>query len=418
VPANPGVRRDPSSRRLLLLLATAGLLVVVFVVRWIAEKPTEIAQSDFVPLQVAGVILREGHAAQLYDPVLQSRVYAAVVQGSHPGTLFYIHAPIAAVLMVPFTLAGLDAAFRLWGLMQLACLVAAVVIAAQAAHVPRHRGRVGALAAGVGLALPATLAMLLEGQDVGMPALLLACAYAAMRRRSPLLAGALLGLAALAGKPHLFLGVAVWILVWGDRRLIAGAIAGVAGAMLASLVAVGPGGIAGFVSALESGRSDFPNAQESVAGLFSAWTGGGRISTGLTVVVTLAALAAVALAARRGAAGRISLESSLAVAIVLSLLCAPHLYPHDLALLAPVFAWMTVAATGRDRDRGRALPGAALFALLGVWVVLAVCLSVDGSGTLPAGAGSLAPYALVATALLVARPPSVLGKGPGRGQPV
>ncbi len=401
-----------------MLLATAGVLVVVFVVRWIAEKPTEIAESDFVPLQVAGVILREGHAAQLYDPVLQSRVYAAVTQSSHPGTLFYIHAPIAAVLMAPFTLAGLDAAFRLWGLVQLACLVAAVVIAARAAQMPPRRGGVGALAAGVGLALPATLVMLLQGQDVGLPALLLACAYAAMRRSSALLAGALLGVAALAGKPHLFLGVAVWILVWGDRRLIAGGIAGVAGAALASLAALGPEGIAGFVSALESGRSDFPDAQESVAGLFSSWTGGGWIATVLTVVVTLSALAAVAVAARRGAGGRMSLESSLAVAVVLSLLCAPHLYPHDLALLAPVFAWMTVAATGRDRARGGALPGPSLCALLGVWVVLAACLSVDAAGTLPAGAGPLAPYALVATALLVAGPASVLGIRPGRGQAV
>ena len=390
--------------------------MAVFVVRWIAETPSEIAQSDFVPLQVAGVILREGHAAQLYDPALQERVYAATTQGRHPGALFYIHAPIAAVLMVPFSLAGLDVAFRLWGLAQLACLVAAALVAALAARGPPHEREVTALAAGVGLALPATLLMLLEGQDVGLAALLLAGAYLAVRRRSPLAAGALLGVAALAGKPHLFLGIAVWVLFWGDRRLVAGAIAGVAGTALASLAAVGTGGLAGFVSALSSGRSDFPNAQESVSGLFSAWTGGGSVATALTVVVTVAALAVVAVVARRGGAGRLSLESSLAVAVVLSLLCAPHLYPHDLALLAPCLAWLTVAAIVADRGRGRALPGPAMSALLGAWALLAAWLVVDTAGVLPAAAGSLGPFALLAAALLVARARLPLGQGTGRGQ--
>lgn len=389
-----------------MLLTTAGVLVVVFLVRWIAESPTEIGQSDFVPLQVAGVIARGGQAGQLYDPVLQAHAYAAVTQGRHPGTLFYIHAPLAAVLMEPFSLAGLDAAFRLWGLAQLACLIVATVIAAWSAQArPQHR-TLTAIAAGVGLAVPSTMLMLLEGQDVGLPALLLACAYAAMRRRRPAVAGALLAVAALLGKPHLFLGIAVWVLFWGDRRLIAGAIAGTAAAMLASLAAVGTAGVAGFVSALVSGRSDFPNAQESVAGLFSAWTGGGSVATALAVMATVVALVAVAVTARRGGAGRMSLESSMAVAVVLSLVCAPHLYPHDLALLAPVFAWMTVAAVTGDRHRGRALPGPAMLVVLGVWALVAACVSVDAAGALPAAAGSLAPFALVAAAVASARLPS------------
>jgi Glycosyltransferase family 87 len=399
-----------------MLLTTAGVLVVVFVVRWIVETPVEIGQSDFVPLQVAGVILRGGQAGQLYDPVLQAHVYAAVTHGQHPGTLFYIHAPLAAVLMEPFSMAGLDVAFRLWGLAQLACLIAATVIAASSAQArPPHRTLV-ALAAGVGLAVPSTLLMLLEGQDVGLPALLLACAYAAMRGRRPALSGALLALAALLGKPHLFLGIAVWLLFWGDRRLIAGALGGAAAAALASLVAVGTGGLAGFVSALLSGRSDFPNAQESVAGLFSAWTGGGGAATALAVLATVVALMAVALVARRGAAGRISMDSSLAVAVILSLVCAPHLYPHDLALLAPVFAWMTIAAVAGDQERGRVLPGPTLSMVLGVWAVVAACVSVDASGVLPSGAGSLAPFALLAAAVGSARMPSFGGPSSGTGQ--
>jgi hypothetical protein len=104
VTPQPGARRTAWSRR---------ALVVVYVVRWLAESPGEIARSDFVPLQVAGVMVRSGDAAELYDPVRQAQVYAAVTASNHPGTLFYIHAPIAAVLLVPFSLAGLDGAFRL-----------------------------------------------------------------------------------------------------------------------------------------------------------------------------------------------------------------------------------------------------------------------------------------------------------------
>ncbi len=410
MPAASGAVSGSSSRRLLLFLITAAVLVVVFVVRWIVKSAAEIGQSDFVPLQVAGVIVRSGQSAQLYDPVLQARVYAQVTQGIHPGTLFYIHAPLAAVLMAPFSLADLDTAFRLWGAAQLACLLAAVVVAARSAPGALGGRRVTALAAGIGLALPATLLMLLEGQDVGLPALLLACAYAAMRRHRLFAAGTLVAMAALAGKPHLFIGVAVWILFWGDRRLVAGAVAGTAAGLIASLAAVGTGGVGGFLTALASGRSDFPNAQESVSGLFSAWTGGGGLATFLAVLVTVAVLAAVAVASRRGGTGHWSLESSLAVAVVLSLLCAPHLYPHDLALLAPVFAWMSVRAIDTDRGRDRTLPGPATAALLAMWALVAAGLSVDASGALPAAAGSLAPFALVVAAVVGARLPRA---GPG-----
>jgi uncharacterized protein (TIGR00369 family) len=240
---------NPYSRNV-ALTAAAAALVAIYVVRWLAESPGEIARSDFVPLQVAAVIVRSGDAAHLYDPVRQAPVYAAVTQSNHPGALFYIHAPLAGALVVPFSLAGLDGAFRLWGLWQLACLIAAAVIAARSAP-PRWHGRaVTGLAAAVALAVPSTMLMLLEGQDVGVPALLVACAYLAMRRHRPALAGGALAVAALAGKPHLFLGIAVWILFWGDRRLIAGAVVGAATATLASLAAVGPAGVAGFAATL------------------------------------------------------------------------------------------------------------------------------------------------------------------------
>jgi Glycosyltransferase family 87 len=302
---------------------------------------------------------------------------------------------------VPFSLAGLDGAFRTWGLAQLLCLVAAAMIAARSAPPARHGGALTALGATVALAVPSTMLMLLEGQDVGVPALLIASAYLAMRRRRPALAGAALAVAALAGKPHLFLGLAVWILFWGDRRLIAGAVAGAVGATLVSVAAVGPGGVAGFVSALLSGRSDFPNSQESVAGLFSAWTGGGLKATVPAALATLAALFVVAVASRRGGVGRMPLEASLAVATVLSLLCAPHLYPHDMALLVPVFAWMTVVVVAPLTARVAGRNATAATTLVAVWAAFTVCLAVDSTGVLPAAAGSLGPFALTGAALAV-----------------
>jgi hypothetical protein len=165
--------------------------------------------------------------------------------------------------------------------------------------------------------------------------------------------------------------------------------------------------VSGFVSALLSGRSDFRDAQESVSGLFSAWTGGGIVATLLTVGTTVAALGAVAVAARRGATGRLSLEASLAIAVTLSLLAAPHLYPHDLALLVPVFAWMTVGAITADRRRRVALPGPTMTAVLLVWILLAGCVVVDAIAALPARAGSLGPFALAAAAIAVTRAPPV-----------
>ena len=84
---------------------------------------------------------------------------------------------------------------------------------------------------------------------------------------------------------------------------------------------------------------------------------------------------------RAVAAGTDGSEPALAVATVLSLLLAPHLLVHDLAILTPVVVWCLALGARSDRFRWTAWPGPAPPATLGLWFVLGWA----ARGTHPAG---------------------------------
>src|SRR5438105_14293637 len=112
--------------------------------------------------------------------------------------------------------------------------------------------RWGAVA--LGLAGVATFSFLLLGQIDGVAALGLAAAYALWRRDRAGEAGFCLALSLAATKPHLAVGLAVFLVARRDWRAVAGAAMGVAATVAASLLTAGPAAFGGFVSQLVSVR--------------------------------------------------------------------------------------------------------------------------------------------------------------------
>ncbi len=397
------------SRRLAVIGAATGLaLVIGYLVVWAGVSPVRQRGSDFSVALVAGQMVRDGHGAQLYDQALEHARHASLLPGGVTFNLPYISPPATALLALPATLLDPETAYRIWSLLQLTALGAALWLAVRAAPWPGSAGggyRVATVA--LAAASPATLVLLLMGQWDGLIALGLAVAYASWRRERPATAGFALALALSLTKPHLGLGLAAFLLARRDGRAVTGALAGVALAVVLSVVTSGVAGLGGFASALDGALSNTPpQSTLGLAGLVSSWIGSGPATAVLVAAGSVAALAgAGALGALSRRAG--ALEWALGGAVTLSLLVAPHLLAHDLVLLSPPMIWCTARALGGRTaldGRVRALPPAwPLFVI----VLLGALIAADAGNGASAPPGRVVPLGLIAcgaAAVIALRP--------------
>jgi hypothetical protein len=404
--------------------AIAAAVLLAYVVLWLGAGAAQIGRSDFTSTYVGATLLREGQGGSMYDETLQAPLHAALIAPDREGNLPFVNAPLAAAVALPVSLLSLQAAYRLWSLLQLALLVGAVVVAIRAAPGRRSLPPLTLVAVGLGaLACLGTLATLLLGQWDGLSALGLAVAYACLRGRRPATAGAVLAVTALIAKPHLALGLAAFVIGMRDRRLLLGAAGGVVASLLLSLLVASPAGIAGFVGAAIHSTTRWQLANMvSLVGISGAIAGNGTASHLLAAV---GSVVAVAIAAALGSAARsrpARLEAALAGAAVLSLLASPHAYWDDLALLVPALAWSFTALAARPGGAGRLGAG-----VVAAWIAISVAAFVDIASDAARPWGVLTPWVLIGAAALAiatcyregATPPSAIvdGDAPEVGPP-
>ena len=388
-----------------LLLAGASLAMLAFYAAvWLQVTPLRERGSDFSASYVAGLVWRDGQGDRLYDQPLEASRHAAILPPGAHADLPFITPPLTAVLAAPFTLLDPETAFRVFSLLQLLLLATAVVVALRASPWPRDRP--GSVAAGLlAVAGTATFPLLLLGQWDGVSALGLALAYAAWRRGHAGRAGLALAIGMGLAKPHLALGLALFVLGRRDLRALGGAVAGLAALVAATLVLAGPPALTGFASALGGAFGHTPPASTlGLYGLAASWLGDGAPARAVALVGGIAGLAACALLGVLSRRGPERLEATLAGAAALSLLVAVHLLGHDLTVLAPAFAWCCGAAAAAE---GR-FPGRAGCAIVLVWVGLSALVALDAGNGAPAPPGRIVPWGLIAlgaAAVLVARRP-------------
>ena len=385
-----------SARTSRWLMAVGAALVAAYLVTWAQLGHSSISRSDFTAFYTAGLLLREGHPATAYDVRAEAAVRDRLIAPVHDGNIPFDNAPPAAALIAPVTLVPLDAAYRVWTLAMLAVLVAAIVIALRAAPWPEAMTSSSRAATGViALAGAGTWLMFIQGQWGAVTALGLAIAYRDWRRGHRLRGGLVLALAAGIAKPHLALGIAAFAVGWRQRRVLVGGAMGVLVLAACSLVLVGPGGVAAWVSnaVTQSALWDL-RPMVSVIGIFGSWLGQTASAHALGVAGTAGACALAwraGVLVRRKPAG---FDIALCAAVLLSLVGAPHAYGQDLAVLAPAMviaaAW---AAAGLARE-GAARRGVA--AVFGMWALISIGAFIDvlDGSSLPTG--PLAAWALVA----------------------
>ena len=395
-------RRGAANMRLVVAAVSLAALIV-YAVLWLQVTPTQERGSDFSVFYVAAVLVREGDAGQLYNQSVEAARHDQILPPGYRVTanLPFDTPPTTALIPLPLTLLDPGTAYRLFCLLQLLLLAAAVAVAARASPWPAASRGARLVAAGAGLAGTATLPLLLLGQWDGVCALGLALAYAAWRRDRPFAAGLWLALGFGIAKPHLAIGLLAFALGRRDRRALLGMAVGAAALIAVSVATVGPGATLGFLGASSFALGNIPaRSTVGLLGLAASWLGSGSVAGGIAIAGGVLGVAACVYLGWRSRGHPDRLEITLAGAAALSLLVAPHLLPHDLVVLAPVFVW--VAARAAQLDAPRTWPGRTGITVLAGWLGFALLVAIDAGAGAPAPPGRLVPWGLMAAAVALA----------------
>ena len=356
-------------RRTWLVGGLAGLALVPVVLS-VRGGAASVQSSDFTVLYTAASLVRHGQLAAVYDQAKMGPALLQVSDGHIDPTLPFDYPLADALPLVPLTLLPLQAAFRVWQLLILLLLGAAVFVLNRLHPLGKSAVPFGLLAV---LAAEPTWALLTEGQLGGVLLIGTVAMLAAASR--DVAAWGFLGGVWLAFKPQYL--PAYLALLWAGRCRRA-LLAVVAGSLLvgcSALLAGGPSGMMAMVRGMLAGSAwaDLRH-MDSWAGLLAlalpprvAMIGGLGLFGATLILLPV-------LAARR----QVDVLPFAALAGCLALLGSPHTLPHDLVLLlVPAWAAFVLHRQGRLRS-----PVAGLVILQLGWVA-------DLHG-LPFSAGALA----------------------------
>jgi hypothetical protein len=385
-----------------LIIAIAAALLVAYAVIWTQVSSFDIGRSDFTAFYVGGTLLREGHTGDLYSQAIQQPLHSTLIAPDREANLPFVNTPVAAALVLPATFLPLDAAYRLWSVLELAVLILAVVLAVRSVEWPDGTPQIWCVAAGAAaLAGMGTWTMFVQAQWTPLLALGLVLAYRSWKRGHLATGAAVLVVSAGIAKPHLALGLLAFLLGWRERRVILGALAGVAGLATASVALVGPAGVVGFVSILASSTTRWELAtMVSFIGVVGSLFGNGVTAHLVGLVATVLACAAAVWLGMRVRNDPSRLDTALVGAAVLSLVASPHAYPDDLVMLAPAFV-IGVAAAARRLSASASLRLSSPVAYAyGAWALITVAACIDLIDAAKFPPGQLAGWALVVAGVL------------------
>jgi hypothetical protein len=344
-------------------------------------------REDVVAFYVAGKLLREGHADQLYGVTAVANEEAQVLgrPAGYHGGLPFLNPPFVAGLFYPLSLLPYGVAQAVWLGLSVAALVASLALLwPELRRLERKWAVVFVLAA---LASAPVFWSLLYGQLSTLALLSWVASYRLLKAKREGVAG--LVLAACLIKPPLAVVPALFLLTTGRWRAFAGFATGGALLGVASLALVGP----------QTALVDYPRLMlESMAwrseygidrphmfgwnGLLSLLFGGHApgLESAIGGAVSLATLAAAVCVWRRLKAGGNAADLALAITGA-TVLFSPHIHLQDLQIMILPAALMVSARA--ERSRFDLLLPATLFVL--------APLSLTGANLVtPLLAGSLA----------------------------
>jgi hypothetical protein len=299
--------------------------------KWIEAYASDHFHNDFTfYLAAARIGLSHGWRS-IYDLSVQQAELDALGSRIHIAELArYISPPPVAWLALPFTPLPYEVGYWIWSASLLVALASTWYLAAPGSG----RERLVHLAAALGW-LP-----VIYGLQLGQPGLFVALgvagSYALLRLGRPFLSGVALGVLAL--KPQLGFLIPVALLVSSRYRAFAGAVAALGVLAAASMISIGPDGIAAYLERLNFAAGVPVNRELTLAPFIGDLTMT-RIAQVAAALLTLALVYRV----RKG-----PIEWTFVLAIAGGLLASPYLHLDDIVMLG-LAAWLYLRIDRKPR---------------------------------------------------------------------
>lgn len=301
------------------------------------DRLGKIKGTDFVQFYVAGSLVQEGRADQLYDLDTVNARSKAIAPASRETLYIPIQSPQVALAFAPLATLSYSTAFLVWSAL-IGMLYAASCWITWKSCPALHGYRREAIACC--LAFPGFYVAVLNGQLSCIGLVALAAALYALKIGRAFAAGLALG--CLLYKPHWFAAAMAVFLAAREWRVTLAALVAAAAQALVTLLFLEPHVVASYWRGLRSvvplRDALEPHTGDSLMAFFKVFAPSPPVSFVLYVCASIAALF-VAARIWREAATRFEVR---AAAIVFAMiLINPHVLSYDLILLAPVLLLLT-----------------------------------------------------------------------------
>ena len=377
-------------------VVAAGLLADT-VRLWIWYPRPLFGVTDFSAEYCAVRMVLAGHASWMYSFVHQLQCHAALGAPAGNQNNPFLNPPSSLFLVLPFARLSTAAAFRAWSLLQAFFTLGSVlwILFLERKMIRNVRPLQVAVILLAVAGSTAFALLVLEGQWDGLDVLALGVYWWGLRRGHPLVGGGVLGILGVMTKPHLFFGIAAFIIGTRNFKAVAAAAAGGAAAFLSGAVFGGVGSLVGFFHA----SVVFNPLPDSLGwlGATTSWLGqqpASWILTGIGLFIFIMAPWGLGHAVRRDQA---MLPLAFCGSVASSLLLSPHVLVHDCILLALPFALLAAQSwegVGFVHHWICAVPLPAV-AFAG-WFLLVISTRYDLGNTTQALPGRITPLVLAA----------------------
>ena len=326
--------------------------------------------GDWPSMFTAGELVRTGRLDELYRPAAQLAVQRQAFDSGAPLNAFPLPA-FVAVLLAPLAALGYRASFALWLVCNLAIAGALAFVAWQyLSALPRDARLLFVGAAACSLPVLNTL---LFGQFDLLVLAAIAGAYACLRRDHRAVAGLLLTAAMV--KPQLVVGVLLLLLARREWRVLAWCLAASCALAAIPVLAAGPRIIADqarLLSGYNNAGAAFSVHEEmmiNARGVITSVAGGAHPVSWMLALAAVGAVSVTVAVRRWPRAATTVDERAWALALLLPLLCMPHVHMQSAVLAVAALALLLRDRADRGLEHHAGLFAAACLALTPLWLI-------------------------------------------------
>ena len=357
-------------------------------------------QVDLRAFYAAGVIVRSGHGAQLYDYDYQDKVQLATVS-PRSGALPFLYPAFAALPFVPLSLLSYKAAF----LALLAANAGLLLLTALLLRpwLPCIRESGWGLLPALFACLFGVSVALMQGQISFVLLLIYSVTWIQLRRGHPVVAGLIMSLALM--KFQIAIPIVLLFCVWKQWKFVTGFVLGGLALAATSLAMIGRAGAISYwrsmsgmtqqtalhADAARSHYGMFPVDMPNLHGLTFGLSHGA--TWGLVLNIVLCGIVLI-LAARQ--------KPSLLVALPAAMLVSYHMQPHDLTLLLLPLSFAVDDLLWRYQQRKNGVRGAIRVYEIGLVVSLLLLILPLAGALMTIGLNYLVSFAVLGAMMAAA----------------